>query len=90
MADIPLDEQHSNPNPESGAVDSSKVTDKKEVAIPPQPPKQIQVVDGNTGSLTVQFLDAIVKQNIKILAQLKEMNYYLSFLEVDKDEDKED
>ena len=85
-----MDEQHRNPNPESGAVDSSKVTDKKEVAIPPQPPKQIQVVDGNTGSLTVQFLDAIVKQNIKIMAQLKEMNYYLSFLEVKEEDEVKD
>jgi len=78
MGDLPLDEKNANPNPVSGEVEDTHTTTKKEVPIEPKEPTQIQIMEGNTGTMTVKFLEAIAKQNGMILDQLKEMNFYLS------------
>ena len=51
--------------------------------VPPAKPQSIQVLEGNTGTLTVRLVN-------DILSQLKEMNYYLAKLAGETGEKKDE
>jgi hypothetical protein len=91
MADLELKEGVKNPAPESGQVKSEKRTDKRELKEEELSEREKQIIKErkeNAGRITVNHgnveeLKLIVLQQIRddqkrILAQLIEMNYYMS------------
>lgn len=69
MADLPLAKELQNENPACSV--EPKAEHKTERT---QVPQAVTIQEGNTGTLTIKLLE-------EIRELLKEMNYYLSYLE---------
>ena len=79
MSDVPLNDSLKAKHPVSG-----EAKDEHRTVITPiiQP---VQIIEGNTGFLTIKMLDEILSELRKTNKQLIEMNYYLSYLEKKKE-----